>query len=341
MKKLRIFVGSPGDVQDERQIVALVVEELRRIVNVVQDVELEAVRWETHAWPDVGEDAQDVINRELGEFDVFIGVMWRRFGTPTGRAASGTGEEFERAYASFQTTGRPKIMFYFRVTPFYTTDQRELTQFAKVVKFRKKLEGAGVLFWQYDQPLEFERFVREHLIRQVLELASVSHSTASHKAKQPEAPAERQGPLVFLSAARSDTDKVLPVYRALSEAGLRPWLDVQDLIPGERWEAAIDLAIRRAAVFVPFISNKSMFHSPYFKKELARAMSIAATAPRLAIVPVRLAPIVPPASLAQYQWIDLASDADVERLVTSISQMILARPPAPSAKRRRKGTSRA
>src|SRR5687767_2232153 len=95
MPRLRIFVASPGDVSQERDIVSVVVQELRRTIGDIRGVELETVRWETHAWPDIGEDAQDVINSQIGEYDVLVGVMWKRFGTPTKRAKSGTGEEFE------------------------------------------------------------------------------------------------------------------------------------------------------------------------------------------------------------------------------------------------------
>ena len=94
MRKIRVFVGSPGDVPQERNIVSTVVDELSRSVATFIPAQLEAVRWETHAWPDVGDDAQDVINREIGDYDVFVGLMWKRFGTPTKRAKSGTGEEF-------------------------------------------------------------------------------------------------------------------------------------------------------------------------------------------------------------------------------------------------------
>lgn len=102
MKRLRVFVASPSDVAEERDVVSVVVAELRRILPQIRPVELEVIRWETHGWPDVGADAQDVINKEIGEYDIFVGVMWRRFGTPTKRGESGTAEEFDRAYKYFK-----------------------------------------------------------------------------------------------------------------------------------------------------------------------------------------------------------------------------------------------
>jgi hypothetical protein len=72
-------------------------------------IRLELVRWETHAYPSFGDDPQAVINEQIpDDFDLFLGLMWYRFGTPTGRAGSGTLEEFNRGdegglYWTFQT----------------------------------------------------------------------------------------------------------------------------------------------------------------------------------------------------------------------------------------------
>ena len=59
---------------------------------------LEAVRWESHCNPGVGSNVQSVINEQIGPTDIYVGIMWKRFGTPTGRAGSGTEEEFKAAY---------------------------------------------------------------------------------------------------------------------------------------------------------------------------------------------------------------------------------------------------
>lgn len=328
VKKLRIFVASPGDVAGERQIVALVVDELRRIVGAIRNVELEAVRWETHTWPDVGTDSQDVVNREIGEFDIFVGVMWKRFGTPTGRAASGTGEEFERAYSRYKTTGRPRILFYFRTTPFYSTDTRELSQFRRIVAFRKKLDSAGVFYRQYDTELEFERHIREHLIRQVLELASrkpvpVRKADGGHDAVVAvSTPRKRETRhrQVFLSAGRDDSPRLQAVYRTLGDAGFSPWLDVLDILPGTDWRAEIRRAIAESDVFLFFVSEASVSKRGYVNEELSVAINEARMRPTGVpyIIPVRLDPVLPPPVLHEYQWVDLFERDGIEKLLTAV-----------------------
>ena len=183
--------------------------------------------------------------------------MWRRFGSPTKRAKSGTGEEFERAYDLFKKHGRPKIMFYFRTTPFYTTDLKELAQFRKVVEFRKALEKLGVLDRTYDVPLHFERNVREHLIRQLLQVAEVAPAAERKERETPRRGSELGRPSVFIAYSHFDRDVVRSVYRALEAAGFRNWLDEENLVPGQLWHQEVDRAIRGTDVIVLFLSSKT------------------------------------------------------------------------------------
>ena len=165
--KLRVFVASPGDARKERELLGDVIDELNRGIAAEKGLVLELVRWETHAWSAIGEDAQDVINRQIAPGDVFVGIMWNRFGTPTKRAESGTKEEFDRAYAYWKEYGRPKIMFYFNRAPFSLSDEVELEQKRKVLTFKEELADKGALYWEYNGADEFERVVRGHLTQVV------------------------------------------------------------------------------------------------------------------------------------------------------------------------------
>ena len=68
---LRIFVASPGDVSEERDSLQGIVNELNRTLGDRTNTTLGLVRWETHAWPGFGLDAQDVINGQIDERDLF------------------------------------------------------------------------------------------------------------------------------------------------------------------------------------------------------------------------------------------------------------------------------
>jgi hypothetical protein len=116
---LQIFVASPGDLSDERRALDDVVGELNATWERTLGIRLDLWRWETCGYPGVSSDPQAVINVEVPlDYDIFVGLMWARFGTATPRAGSGTEEEFLAAKARHE--GNPSsvhIMFYFKETP--------------------------------------------------------------------------------------------------------------------------------------------------------------------------------------------------------------------------------
>lgn len=166
--KLRIFVASPGDALEERKRLEDVIKELNSGIAQTKGLMLEFVGWETDAWSGVGKDAQDVINQAIGRYDILVGIMWKRFGTPTKRAGSGTEEEFEQAYNLWLEYGRPHIMLYFNKAPFFPSSSDELEQVANVLNFKSKVADKGVLFWEYNGPNDFEKIVRQHLTKEII-----------------------------------------------------------------------------------------------------------------------------------------------------------------------------
>jgi hypothetical protein len=116
IEQIRVFLASPGDVSDEREAARVVFETLNRTLGDDKQVQFKVVGWDTDSIPAYGSDAQDLVNKQIGameDYDLFIGIMWNRFGGPTPRAGSGTEEEFNRAVDSLEQSGAPWIMFYF------------------------------------------------------------------------------------------------------------------------------------------------------------------------------------------------------------------------------------
>ena len=165
VQKIRVFVATPSDVQEERKILRKVIEELNRMFGENYNTILDFIRWETHAVPDMGR-AQAIINQQIGPYDIFVGIMWKRFGTPTGDSESGTQEEFNLAYESWKQSGKPRIMFYFNQLPYTLRSVEETEQVRNVIEFRSQLEKHG-LIWEYDNVKNFESVIREHLNRVV------------------------------------------------------------------------------------------------------------------------------------------------------------------------------
>ncbi len=114
---LSVFVASPSDVEEERTHLEDTIREPNTTWSRELGLRLELIRWETHAYPEFAVDAQAVINSQIpDDYDIFIGIMWYRFGTATGR--SGTEEEFDRAKTRFDADSNSvQLMIYFKDTP--------------------------------------------------------------------------------------------------------------------------------------------------------------------------------------------------------------------------------
>lgn len=161
---LQVFVASPSDVSEERATLDSVIAELNRTWSGSLGLTFELLKWETHVRPGFDVDPQAVVNAQVpGDYDVFLGIFWSRLGTPTGRAASGTVEEFERAHARFKATGAvPEIMLYFKDAP-VAPSKIDLQQFSALQAFKDSLSGRGGLISMFEDQPGFEASIRAHL----------------------------------------------------------------------------------------------------------------------------------------------------------------------------------
>lgn len=191
---IKIFVASPSDVRNERDRLPEVINELNRTLSVLQNgfnTYLELVKWETHAYPQMGRP-QQVINEQIGRYDIFIGILWKRFGIPTGIAESGTQEEFDLAYKSWQETRKPHIMFYFSQAYYRLSTTEEIEQLKKVHQFRDFVKERG-LFWEYPGADQFIAIIRAHLIDVIGKLLTSASQSNSENLYKEATPASMEG----------------------------------------------------------------------------------------------------------------------------------------------------
>src|SRR5947209_13179930 len=141
-------MASPSDTREERERLEQIVAELNRTWASTLSLEIELVRWETHAYPGFNTDPQATINEEIrDDFEIFIGLLWARVGTPTPRATSGTLEEFERAYARFKTNPESiSLLFYFKEQPISPSAIKP-DDVDQIQKFSNGLTGLAGLYW--------------------------------------------------------------------------------------------------------------------------------------------------------------------------------------------------
>ncbi len=174
---VRVFIAAPDDVRDEVTAIFELVDELNRTHSVHSGVRLEPVNWRTNVVPGLGTDPQAVINDQIGcDYDIFIGILWARFGMPTPRAGSGTEEEFENARRQHHVDPESvRVMMYFTNAPL-APDDIDPVQLAAVREFRSRV-GDQALYSTFADHDEFVNLLRLHLTRQVQFWGEPQHRT--------------------------------------------------------------------------------------------------------------------------------------------------------------------
>ena len=155
-----VMIASPGDVASERNIVREVIYEWNVVHSYKRKLVLLPVGWETHSSPDMGNRAQDILNKQiLGKCDLLVGVFWTRIGTSTGEYLSGTVEEIEKHIEA----GKP-AMLYFSAQPAHL-DSVDQKQYENLKKFKASCQKRG-LYETYDNYSEFrDKFYRQLQIK--------------------------------------------------------------------------------------------------------------------------------------------------------------------------------
>lgn len=230
-RKLRLFVASPGDLQAEREGVQRVVDHINRSGGPAEaaGVVVEVLRWETHISPFMGRAEAGILEQlPVESWDVFLGILWQKFGSPPGAPPeafgrdlfSGTEEEFELAHRSWKARGRPHILFYRCTRPPRELTELDLSQFQRVHEFFERFAPAGStpgLYRKFLTTEEFERHLEQDLAKLLMR-------------KPPLAPVPRGAADPSTSSRRGPSE---------------PLAHCQDLTPGEPHQVAflsIDIA---------------------------------------------------------------------------------------------------
>ena len=242
-RKLCIFVASPGDVTEERQRLEKIVDALSQPNDLADrlGLTLQLLDWR-QVVPDVGRPEGIILEQlPVESWDIFVGILWLRFGTPTGAVDpqtglaydSGTYEEFALARRAHEATGCPRILFY-RCKRDAPLDQIDLEQYAKVQAFWREFRPEGKhpgLPQEYDTPDGFEDRVHADLRKLLFEYGEQIRAHELSPAAAPEDFAERPHLQRRLAQRKRNLQK-LELAAAIFPAGMVP-LHLQNQIEAE------------------------------------------------------------------------------------------------------------
>ncbi|HXQ22243.1 MAG TPA: DUF4062 domain-containing protein, partial [Candidatus Acidoferrales bacterium] len=163
---VRIFLASPSDVRPEREAARLVINEINRGIARHLGYTLHLYGWEDQS-PGSGRP-QSLINPRVDECDIFVGVLWKLWGQPSGVYESGFSEEFHHARDRQRETKSPEIWLAFkRVDEAVQADAGP--QLTQVLNFkREQISAREFLFREFKDVVGFERDLRSWLSEYIL-----------------------------------------------------------------------------------------------------------------------------------------------------------------------------
>ncbi|KUJ50078.1 NACHT domain-containing protein [Chryseobacterium sp. JAH] len=170
--QIRVFVSCPGDVSDEKDII----KEVCKSVNHQLSIKDRGIFFEVLDFKDIvapwGNRSQEDINFRFSGYDIYIGLLWMRYGTASGADdpatgkpyGSGTEEEFRLAVEKFKDGQKIAIYFFFK-EPRKSTSIKETEDLLKVQKFKAEIQDSG---WVHTFPDLMDKTSFVNKIHQVL-----------------------------------------------------------------------------------------------------------------------------------------------------------------------------
>ncbi len=131
---------------------------------------------------------------------------------------------------------------------------------------------------------------------------------------------------VFLCHSSADKPAVRELYQKLrAEPWIEPWLDEEELYPGQDWNMEIEKAVEAADAIIVCLSKGSITKEGYVQRELRIVLDFADYKPEgtIYILPVRLEECEPPRRLRAWQYADYFEgqrERGFQRLVGSLKK---------------------
>ncbi len=176
MRNVKVFLSSPGDLYEERQIVAQLIRALNDRATIRDRYKFSPYLFEHNAPAVTGEAPQEVVNEHMlqpHDADIVICMLWSRMGTPlteinpdTGLPyASGTEYEFYDAYRSYRRRKRPIVLLYrYRAPAPEGTSPDDLH---KVDQFFSQFRGANAPLHGLYHSVDLPEALRETIINDI------------------------------------------------------------------------------------------------------------------------------------------------------------------------------
>ena len=152
----------------------------------------------------------------------------------------------------------------------------------------------------------------------ILELSNFISIDADLIKKYTEVPSKKVK--IFICYTDEDFTEAYAIYEILRQENYSPWIDKENILPGQDWELEIEKAIQECNFFLACMSKTSVDKEGYVQKELKKGLEILDKKPTGAIyiIPVRLEKCKVPLRFEKLHWCDFFQDRSVEKLLEAI-----------------------
>lgn len=125
---------------------------------------------------------------------------------------------------------------------------------------------------------------------------------------------------VLLCHASEDKPVIRSLYSRLHADGFQPWLDEENLLPGQNWQREITKAVKQSDVVLVCLSSNSISKTGYVQKEIKEVLDVAdlKAEDEVFVIPVKLEECSVPDRLEKWQWVNLFDKNGYGQLVTAL-----------------------
>ena len=189
LSRLKVFIASPSDVDQERKTAFDVINRIipfraiivtfgysndqyfnyfdfcqtndyQHYLKITSFTRKGIIGWEDMS-SGVGRP-QALINEKLKECKLFIGLLWKRWGSPSGEESSGFHEEYKLALELHGSGQMTNVWLFFKKLPL-SFNEDELEQAGEVRKFKREvISSQNVLFKEFDNLEDWHKLLYDN-----------------------------------------------------------------------------------------------------------------------------------------------------------------------------------
>ena len=128
----------------------------------------------------------------------------------------------------------------------------------------------------------------------------------------------------FLCHSSGDKLSVRRLYQRLKANNVTPWLDEEDLLPGQNWEQEIRKAVRDADIVIVCLSCDSINKTGFVQKEIKFALDVADEQPEgtIFLIPLKLEECELPERLRHLQAVNYFEEGGIDKLLRALKHRI-------------------